>query len=146
MLISWAVDAICPQLERGENVVLATVVSKSGSAPCLAGPQMVVKRDASILGTIGGGVLEAEGQKRAAAVLESGRSQLFTFDLSGRDAASMSMICGGRVEVFLELIDCEPVNLSVYHALREALRTGEKCFTVADLGAVGGEIRAISRC
>jgi len=146
MLISWAIDAICPVLAQGKNVVLATVVAKSGSAPCLAGSKMIVHGDGSSLGTIGGGVLEAEGQKRAGAVLSSGISELFSFDLSGRDAASMSMICGGRVEVFLELIDADPANLEVFSALRQALRQGEKCFTVADLGEAGGEIRRINRC
>ena len=146
MLISWAVDAIGPILERGEELVLATVLSKSGSAPCLAGSKMIVTGDESSLGTIGGGALEAAGQQRGAEVFRSGVSQIFTFDLSGRDAASMSMICGGKVEVFLELIDSDPVNLQVFRALREALATGEQCFMVADLGAVGEDIRRIGRC
>ncbi len=146
MLISWAIDAICPVLERGEELVLATVVAKSGSAPCLAGSKMIVHGDESSVGTIGGGVLEAEGQKRAGDVFRSGVSQLFTFDLSGRDAAGMSMICGGRVEVFLELIDADPVNLQVFRVLREALQTGEKCFMVSDLGETGSDIRLITRC
>ena len=146
MLISWAAEAIGPRLERGERMVLATVISKSGSAPCLAGSKMIVHGDESCFGTIGGGVLEAEGQKRAGEVFHSGVSQIFTFDLSGRDAASMSMICGGRVEVFLELIDSDPANLLVFSALREALRTGERCFMVTDLGQATGEIRRIRRC
>lgn len=146
MLISWTVQAICPLLEQGEDLVLATVVSKSGSAPCLAGSKMIVHGDETSVGTIGGGVLEAEGQKRAGEVFRSGVSQLFTFDLSGRDAASMSMICGGRVEVLLELIDADPVNLEVFRGLCEALQTGEKCFMVADLGEAGSDIRRISRC
>ena len=146
MLISWAIDAICPILERGEELVLATVISKSGSAPCMAGSKMIIRKDGTFLGTIGGGVLEAEGQKRAAQVFNSGISQIFTFDLSGRDAASMSMICGGRVEVFLELIEADPTNLEVFKALQDALSSDEKCFTVSDLGAADGEIHRISRC
>jgi len=146
MLISWAINAIHPILERREDLVLATVISKSGSAPCLAGSKMIVLKDGTSLGTIGGGVLEAEGQKRAVQVFESGVSQIFTFDLSGRDAASMSMICGGRVEVFLELIEADSTNLEVFTALQEALNSDEKCFTVSDLGDAGGEIRTISRC
>jgi len=146
MLISWAINAIHPILERREELVLATVISKSGSAPCLAGSKMIVMKDGTSLGTIGGGVLEAEGQKRAVQVFTSGISQIFTFDLSGRDAASMSMICGGRVEVFLELIEADPINLEVFKALQDALESDEKCFTVSDLGTADGEIRRISRC
>ena len=145
MLISWAIDAICPELERGEKLVLATVVAKSGSAPCLAGSKMIVRRDGSSLGTIGGGALEAEGLKRAAGLFLTGVSQLFPFALSGRDAAGMSMICGGRVEIFLELIEADPVNLELFLSLRRALEREEKCFTVADLGEAGGEIRRIER-
>lgn len=146
MLISWAINAIHPILQQGEPVVLATVISKSGSAPCLAGSKMIVRADGSSLGTIGGGVLEAEGQSRAARVFESGVSQIFTFDLSGRDAASMSMICGGRVTVFLELIEANRTNLDVFTALQDALQGDEKCFTVSDLGEVDSDIRGISRC
>lgn len=146
MLISWAADTIWPVLERGDELVLATVISKSGSAPCLAGSKMIVHGDETSVGTIGGGVLEAEGQKRADDVFRSGVSQIFTFDLSGRDAASMSMICGGRVEIFLELIDADPANLQVFRGLRDALQTGEKCFMVTDLGEVGADIRRIGRC
>lgn len=146
MLISWAINAIHPILHQGEPVVLATVISKSGSAPCLAGSKMIVRADGTSLGTIGGGVLEAEGQKRAAQLFEIGISQIFTFDLSGRDAASMSMICGGRVTVFLELIEPNRTNLDVFTALQDALQGDEKCFTVSDLGEVDADIRGINRC
>lgn len=146
MLISWAINTIYPILERNEDLVLATVISKSGSAPCLAGSKMIVLKDGTSYGTIGGGVLEAGGQKRAAEVFQSGISRIFTFDLSGRDAASMSMICGGRVEIFLELITAESANLEVFRALQSALHGDEKCFTVSDLGASDTEIGPISRC
>ena len=146
MLIPWTIQAICSALEKGEEVVLATVLSKSGSAPCLAGSKMIVHGDESSVGTVGGGVLEAEAQKRAGEVFLSGLSQMFTFDLSGRDAASMSMICGGRVEIFVELIGADGVNLEVFRTLGKALRTGEKCFLVSDLGDVDADIQRISRC
>lgn len=146
MLISWTVQAICPLLEQGENIVLATVVSKSGSAPCLAGSKMIVRSDGVSLGTIGGGALEAEGQRRAAEVLQSRISQLFTFDLSGRDAASMAMICGGRVQVLLEYVAADPATRQVYQGLNEALASGEKCFLVTDLGKDDVSIAALNRC
>lgn len=146
MLISWAADVICPALERDEKLVLATVIAKSGSAPCLAGSKMIVREDGSSVGTIGGGALELEAETRAREVFRTGISQIFTFDLSGRDAASMAMICGGRVEVFLEVIDADPANREVFGYLRNALQQGEKCLLVADLGKTGGDIQHISRC
>jgi xanthine dehydrogenase accessory factor len=146
MLISWTVQTICPLLERDSDLVLATVISKSGSAPCLAGSKMIVHQDGSSLGSIGGGVLEAEAQKRAGEVFRTRISQHFIFDLSGRDAASMSMICGGRVEVLVEYIAADPANLQVFRNLNSALRQGEKCFLVSDLGGVDQAIGRIGRC
>lgn len=146
MLISWAVNAICPALEQGENLVLATVISKSGSAPCLAGSKMLVHGDGSFIGTIGGGALEAQGLQRAAQVLKTGISQHFSVDLSGRDAASMHMICGGRVEVLLEMITTDPATVGVFAGLREALAREERCFLVSGLGPEGEDIGRIERC
>ena len=145
MLISWTVQAICSLLEQGKDLVLATVVSKSGSAPCLAGSKMIVQRDGVSLGTIGGGALEAEAQRRAAELLRNGGSQTFIFDLSGRDAADMAMICGGRVQVLLEHIAADPVTLHVFRGLKVAFGTGEKCYLVTDLGEEG-ITGAVSRC
>ena len=146
MLISWAVNAICPALERGESLVLATVISKSGSAPCLAGSKMLVHSDGSFIGTIGGGALEAQGLQKAAEVFRTGVSQHFTVDLSGRDAASMHMICGGRVEVLLEMIEADRPTIEIFGSLREALAREERCFLVSDLSPDGEEIHRIGRC
>jgi xanthine dehydrogenase accessory factor len=146
MLISWIVQSICPLLEQGEDLVLATVVSKSGSAPCLAGSKMLVHADGSSYGTIGGGALEAQGQQRAAEVFQTGISQHFTVDLSGRDASSMHMICGGRVEVLLEMIKADPAAIEVFASLQEALGKNERCILVSALGPEAGNIGTIERC
>ena len=146
MLISWVVEALCPLLEHQENLVLATVISKSGSAPCLAGSKMLVHADGSFSGTIGGGVLEAQGLERAQQVFKDGISQHFTVDLSGRDAASMQMICGGRVELLLELINADEATTLLFSTLRQALATGERCFLVSTLGPEGRPITTIERC
>ena len=146
MLISWIVQTICPLLAQGKDLVLATVISKSGSAPCLAGSKMLVQRDGTFHGTIGGGALEAQGLERAARVFHTGISQHFTMDLSGRDAASMHMICGGRVEVLLEKITAEPDAIELFSTLQEALVASERCFLVTALGPEGEDIREIERC
>lgn len=146
MLIKWTVDAIRPLLERGEDLALATVVSKSGSAPCLAGSKMLIRKTGESLGTIGGGVLEAEGQKRGARSLQSGKSEIFTFDLSGRDAASMNMICGGRVQILIEQIAAGDESRRLFAALAEALAAGERCYLVSDLGEDAAVIDRIERC
>jgi xanthine dehydrogenase accessory factor len=58
---------------------------------------MVVGR-CGVLGTIGGGRMEAEVIALARDTLESGRTRVHAFDLSGADAADSQMICGGTCE------------------------------------------------
>jgi xanthine dehydrogenase accessory factor len=68
------------------------------------------------------------------------------FNLTGADAASMQMICGGQVEVLVEHISCTPVNIEVFRALQSALSDGEKCYLIADLGQSEVSIGRIGRC
>lgn len=146
MLMSWLAQTVCGLQSEGESLVLATVLSKSGSAPCLAGAKMVVRSNGVSIGTVGGGILEAAVQKKAGNVFKTGRSQIMAFDLSGEDAASMQMICGGRVEILIESIPVSANNIKVFEELRSALQTGEKCYFVSFLGIVGDEMGQADLC
>jgi len=108
-------------LSQGESLVLATVFTRSGSAPRTAGARMLIRRDGSILGTIGGGLLEAQVQQMAVEVFKERKVVLQEFLLTGEAASGMHMICGGRVEVLIEFVDTgDEQTLEVY---REALDT-----------------------
>ncbi len=60
---------LCTALNDGEDLVLVTISSQSGSTPRLAGAKMIIHRDGSIAGTIGGGMVEAQAMKEAAQLL-----------------------------------------------------------------------------
>ncbi|MDR3576549.1 MAG: XdhC family protein [Anaerolineaceae bacterium] len=92
-------------LKQSESIALATIVTSNGSAPRTAGAQMIVRNDGSILGTIGGGQLEAQVLKTAAQVFQTRSCEVKEFHFTGKDAASMDMICGGRQEILLEYLD-----------------------------------------
>ena len=57
-------EQILHALERGENVVLCSILASSGSAPRGAGAKMAVFPDGTALGTIGGGAVERIAQQR----------------------------------------------------------------------------------
>ncbi len=86
----------------GAKAVVATIVSAHGSAPRKAGSKMVIKADGTILGSVGGGALEGRVCSEAMKMMDSGEPRLLNFDLSNEDATKEGMICGGRVDVFLE--------------------------------------------
>ena len=88
-------------MQRGEAVVLATVARTRGSTPRKTGAKMVVRRDGSFFGTIGGGCGEAEVWQEAMSVLEDGRARIVTVDLT-EPVDGDDKICGGVMDVFVE--------------------------------------------
>lgn len=87
--------------------VLATIVSRKGSAPQGIGTKMLICRDKRCVGTIGGGCMEADVIEKAFSMLTGGGAQarVCRVDMTGTDAEDEGMVCGGVVEVFLELVE-----------------------------------------
>jgi xanthine dehydrogenase accessory factor len=94
--------------EHGQPAALVTVVSTEGSTPQKAGAKMVVYPDGRIVGTIGGGCIEAEMTWRARQVIETRKSQLASYDLTADQAGEDGLVCGGRMQVFLEPLEGVP--------------------------------------
>ena len=62
--------------DRGEPLVLATIVRTIGSTYRKAGAQMLIAGDGRAAGLLSGGCLEADLMERARSVLDTGRSPL----------------------------------------------------------------------
>ncbi len=105
-------DAIEKALENRESFVIATMLEKQGSAPREQGTKMLIKADYSIVGTIGGGLLEALTIKSAAKVLQSKESIVEDYILSNKDAAATGMVCGGSVRILLEFVSSEEEGIA----------------------------------
>jgi xanthine dehydrogenase accessory factor len=69
---------------------------------------MVVYADGTIVGTIGGGCVEAEMTRRARHSIETRRTQLASYDLTPDQAGDDGLVCGGRMQVFIEPLESEP--------------------------------------
>lgn len=94
-----------------EAAALVSVIATEGSTPQKAGAKMVVYADGRIVGTIGGGCLEAEMIRRARHAIETRRSQLASYDLTPDQAGEDGLVCGGRMQVFIEPIEGVPTLL-----------------------------------
>jgi xanthine dehydrogenase accessory factor len=116
--------------ERGEPVVVATVIGARGSTPREVGAKMLVRRDGSIVGSVGGGCGEAQVFWEAARVLEEGRSRICEVDLTGEINDESATNCGGVMEVFVDRAAWAPaasVGLSEAECVRLALQArGER--------------------
>lgn len=97
-------DAIQRLRESGRPGVLATLVGVKGSSPGAIGSKMLVTPDGEVSGTIGGGCVDGMVWAEMKEVLASEAPRTITVDLTEKDDPEHGLICGGRVEVFLEPI------------------------------------------
>ena len=92
----------------GQKCALATIVQVNGSIPSYESAKLLVREDGSMLGTIGGGCVEAEVWNAAREVMEAERPRHMNFSL-GQDAAyDNGLICGGQLNVFIEPVVPQP--------------------------------------
>jgi len=90
--------------ERGERVVMATVATTRGSTPQRRGAKMLFFKSGEIAGTVGGGCIEAEVWAAARAAIRTGKSELHHYSLTADEASEEGMVCGGTMDIFLEVI------------------------------------------
>lgn len=88
-------------VDRGEGVVLVTVVDTSRSVPRHAGSKMLIHADGRTSGSVGGGEMESRVRAEAAAAFIDGRTRFIRYDLVD-PANGDPGVCGGEVHLFLE--------------------------------------------
>jgi len=121
-------------LAGGESLALATIVSRSGSAPRGVGSRMVVRSDGSSVGTIGGGLLEARVQDLAREVFGHGQAVLKKYLLTAQDASRMGMVCGGEVQVLVQFLDASRTsNLELYRDIAASLAARKRARLITAL-------------
>jgi xanthine dehydrogenase accessory factor len=132
------------RLERKESPpALATIVAAEGATPQIPGASALFSERGLILGTLGGGVLEADAQTKALLCLKEGNSVLYRFDLQGEEMESPEPVCGGSVWV---LVDGSPAgHREAWRRLVEALRARRSGFLVTRIIQKSGEKVGIER-
>ena len=94
--------------EGREPAVMATIISRHGSAPREAGTRTLIWRDGRITGTIGGGCIEgnaiAKGRRMLMEEDHTHAPVTMEVDMSKESAEDEGMVCGGNVELLLEVV------------------------------------------
>jgi xanthine dehydrogenase accessory factor len=102
-------EEIVRMRRAGQRGAMATIVHTNGSIPSYESSRMLVRDDGSIIGTIGGGCVEAEVWAAAKEVIEIEQPRKMTFNLNHEAGYDAGLICGGTLEIFVEPILPQPV-------------------------------------
>ncbi len=138
--------SIAEVLDSGEPCVLLTIINQDGSAPRTAGSRMMVRRDGSIAGTIGGGAVEGLAMRTAHQALTDAERLVRVYDLSGAQGSGMDMICGGRMEVLFEPLLPTPATREMFTALTKAGPPVQGAFFLVLLETGTMDAARFSRC
>jgi len=115
---------------QGRRGAVATIVNVRGSIPSFKTAKMLVRDDGSIVGTIGGGCVEADVWQAAREVMESEKPRTLKFDLNQDPKYDTGLVCGGTLEVFVEPV-LPPAVLYLFGAGHVAVSV---CRTAASAG------------
>ncbi len=95
------VDVLSGRATRG--AALATVIGRSGSAPQVTGARLLLHDEGTLVGTVGGGAIEAQVLDACGQTLRDGKTRRIRAHL----VRDLGMCCGGAMEVFVEYIQPE---------------------------------------
>lgn len=107
---------VLAQVERAlveqAQVVLCQIVRVQGSTPGKLGWKILVRPDGTAFGNLGGGAFEALALRDAKALLagrEISRIERYYLTEDAVKGQVTGMVCGGMIEVFLEVLSARPV-------------------------------------
>jgi xanthine dehydrogenase accessory factor len=101
--------------QQGRKGAVATIVNVRGSIPSFETAKMLVRDDGSIVGTVGGGCVEADVWQAAREVMENEKPRTLTFNLNQNPKYDTGLVCGGTLDIFIEPV-LPPALLYVFGA------------------------------
>jgi xanthine/CO dehydrogenase XdhC/CoxF family maturation factor len=96
-------------LDDHKEFVLATIVSRHGSTPRMAGTRMIIAERGRNMGTVGGGLLEARVAQKAGDVLSSRHAEVLRFE---RNLIFKALLKQGFTESDLKRVH-SPIGLDI---------------------------------
>jgi xanthine dehydrogenase accessory factor len=111
-------------IDSGEVFAVALVLKAEGSTPRKAGVRAIIEQTGKIHGTLGGGLVEAEAQRRAVEACRSKQPVVFDMELYGANRAADVPICGGSMRIVIDPMAAE--DRPSYAGMAEAVRNRQR--------------------
>jgi len=116
-------ETLIQEHDAGRPVALCVIVATRGSTPQPAGVMVCVDEGANLVGTLGGGCVEADVRRLAHQQLRRPTGQVTTFQLDADFGYDDGMICGGQMDVAIGPIAAGD-DITPYRSALAALATG----------------------
>src|SRR5450432_531729 len=98
------IEQILSRAKSAEPVAVCIVAKTRGSTPQKAGAIMLVFQNGQTTGTLGGGCVEAEVKTRALKLMQTNENRLLTFALDHDLGWDDGLVCGGTMDVAVQII------------------------------------------
>jgi len=131
------------KLREKKPLILATIVATKGSTPQVPGASALFSSEGLLEGTLGGGLLEADAQKKALKTLEKKASLLSEFSLRADIFSGEGAICGGEVKILIDA--CPEENRDTFQAVSQSLIKRESGILVTFINRISEEKVSLSR-
>jgi xanthine dehydrogenase accessory factor len=131
------------KLKEQKPLALATIVETKGSAPQVPGASAIFSSESLLDGTLGGGLLEADAQRKALKTLKKKASLLSEFNLKADISSEEGAICGGEVKVLIDA--CPEEHGDAIQALSQSLSKRESGVLATFINRISEEKVSIFR-
>jgi xanthine dehydrogenase accessory factor len=121
-MVHFYEQMVC-ELQRTPRLALGIISSVKGSSPQKQGAKALFLPDDRMIGTLGGGCLEAEIRRRARAALATGKAETFELTLDHDFGWDDGLICGGTVRGLILPRAAEAAPVWSVLAARDQVRT-----------------------
>ena len=107
-------------LLEGKELVLATIISDKGSTPRTSGSSMLVFKDGSISGTIGGGIIEGKIIQSALTLFGTDGAVIISYNLNKSGSRDdKDVVCGGEMQVLIENVPVDDENKNMFRRMHK---------------------------
>jgi xanthine dehydrogenase accessory factor len=137
---------ILDSIMQNDIFAVATILTHQGSTPRTSGSKMVVLKDKTIHGTIGGGLVEALVMDACLDLIENNRCSIREFTLNKELKDGLDMVCGGALSVLIETIIPNPGLVSMFQALADLETEGKKGFLVSKIQGFSKSDFTMQKC
>jgi xanthine dehydrogenase accessory factor len=126
------IGRLANEIECGRSVALSSLVWSTGSIPMSDQAKMLVLETGELVGTIGGGCLEAEVYAAGQEALRTGTPCDLRYTMTEKQAGENGLNCGGTVRLYTECISPEQGG-NLYRQIARARAARESCILATQL-------------